>query len=82
MQEVVDRLRVKAGGDEEKESELTRKRVMTTNLIDQKLELDDSSTALMLTVALHTRTAEAKSRLSQRKPGSSPWSSYRKPHRT
>lgn len=40
---------------------------MTTNLVDQELELDDSSTTLMLTVALHTCTAKAKSRLSQRK---------------
>lgn len=40
---------------------------MTTHLIDEELELDDSSPALMLTVALHTRTAEPKSWLSQRK---------------
>lgn len=33
--------------------------VMTTNLVDQELELDDSGTALMLTVALHTRTSKA-----------------------
>lgn len=40
---------------------------MTTHLIDQELELDDSGTALMLTVALHTGTAEAEIQLSQRK---------------
>lgn len=33
---------------------------MTTNLIDQELELDDSSVALVLTVALHPCTAKAK----------------------
>lgn len=32
---------------------------MATNLVDQELELDDSSTALMLTVALHARAAKA-----------------------
>lgn len=40
---------------------------MTTNLVDQELELDDSSTALMLTIAFHTRTAKAESPLSQGK---------------
>lgn len=33
--------------------------VVTTNLIDQELELDDSSAALMLTVALHAGSAKA-----------------------
>lgn len=40
---------------------------MTTDLIDQELELDDSSTALMLAVALHTRAAKAWIQLGQRK---------------
>lgn len=41
--------------------------VETTNLVDQELELDDSSAALMLTVTLHARTAKANSQIGQRK---------------
>lgn len=41
--------------------------IMTTNLVDQELELDNSSTALMLTVTLHASTAKAVRSLSQRK---------------
>lgn len=37
-----------------------KEQVMTTNLVDQELELDDSSVALVLTVALHPCTAKAK----------------------
>lgn len=44
-----------------------REQVETTNLVDQELELDDSSAALMLTVALHARTAKANSQIGQRK---------------
>lgn len=44
-----------------------REQVKTTNLVDQELELDDSSAALMLTVALHARTAKANSQIGQRK---------------
>lgn len=51
----------------EKTKEVNKGKVMTTNLVDQELELDDSSTALVLTVALHTSTAKAARRLSQRK---------------
>lgn len=35
-------------------------------LIDEKLELDDSCTALVLTVALHTRTTESKASVSRK----------------
>lgn len=51
----------------EKIKEGHKEQVMTTNLVDQELELDDSSVALVLTVALHPCTAKAKSLLSQRK---------------
>lgn len=44
---------------EEEKKNPNKEQVMTTNLVDQELELDDSSTALMLTVALHARTAKA-----------------------
>lgn len=54
-------------GEEKAERKPNKEQVMITNLVDQELELDDRSTALMLTVALHTRTAKAESRLSQRK---------------
>lgn len=70
MQETVDRPRVKGWrgrGDKTKQGQKGQVMVMTTNLVDQELELDDSGTALMLTVALHTRTAKAKSQISQRK---------------
>lgn len=40
---------------------------MATNLVDQELELDDSSPALVLAVTLHTCTAKAKIQLCQRK---------------
>lgn len=40
---------------------------MGTYLIDEELELDDSSTTFMLTVALHACTAKPKSWLSQGK---------------
>lgn len=51
----------------EEEEERTKKQRGGTNLVDQKLELDDSGAALVLTVALHARTAKAESRLGQRK---------------
>lgn len=43
---------------------------MTTHLVDEELELDDGGAALVLTVALHTCTAEAESWPSQRKQDS------------
>lgn len=47
-----------------------KEQVVTTDLVDQELQLDDSRTALMLTEALHTRTAEAKGQHSQGELGS------------
>lgn len=46
-------------GQGEKTKQGNKEQVMATNLVYQEQELDDSSTAFMLTVALHTRTAEA-----------------------
>lgn len=42
-----------------------KQRQNRTNLINQELKLDDSSAAVMLTVALHACTAKAESHLSQ-----------------
>lgn len=47
-----------------------KEQVVTTDLVNQELQLDDSRTALMLTEALHTRTAEAKGQHSQGELGS------------
>lgn len=48
------------------EGKPNKEQVMTTDLVDQELQLDDGGAALMLTVALHTRTAEAKRQLRSR----------------
>lgn len=42
-----------------------KQRQNRTNLINQELKLDDSSAAVMLTVALHACSAKAESHLSQ-----------------
>lgn len=42
-----------------------KQRQNRTNLINQELKLDDSSAAVMLTVALHACSAKAESRASQ-----------------
>ena len=55
------------GGEGQKTKQVHKGQVMATNLINQELELDDSSATLMLTVALHAVTAKAARWLSQRK---------------
>lgn len=60
--------RVKSeGGRGENEEKKTPNEEMTANLVDQELKLDDGRPALVLTVALHARTAEAESSAESRK---------------